>query len=177
MTFRGGIPILETDRLVMRATTVGDFPAYAAMWGDANFVQFSGGTPLSEEDAWQKFLRYPGHWQLLGFGLWAVEEKLSRRFIGEVGFADQHRDIEPSIKGIPEVGWAIAPPVQGKGYAVESVQAAIQWGGTFFGHVRTACTIHPDNLASIRVAEKCGFREAARTTHKGNATVLFYRNL
>jgi RimJ/RimL family protein N-acetyltransferase len=40
---------------------------------------------------------------------------------------------------------------------------------------RTVCLITPDNLASIRVAEKCGFKEFARTTYKDQPTILFDR--
>jgi RimJ/RimL family protein N-acetyltransferase len=169
------IPALETERLLLRGHTLADFPAYAAMWTDPAFVQFSGGTPLSEEDAWARFLKPPGHWHLLGFGFWAIEEKATRRFVGDVGFADQHRGIEPSLKDIPEIGWALAMQAQAKGYATEAALAAIEWGETHFGRGRTACTIHPDNLASINVAEKCGYREAARTVHKGSPTIVFFR--
>ena len=143
------IPTLETERLILRGHTTADFAAYAAMWADPAFVKFSGGTPLSEEDAWARFLRPLGHWHLLGFGFWAIEEKLSHRFIGDVGFAEHRREIEPSLKGIPEIGWAIAVHAQGNGYATEAARAAIRWGDTRFGPVRTACTIHPANLASV----------------------------
>jgi RimJ/RimL family protein N-acetyltransferase len=112
----------------------------------------------------------------LGFGFWAIEEKLSHRFIGDVGFAEHQREIEPSLKGIPEVGWALAVQAQGKGYAIEAARAAVQWGEIRFGRVRTACTIHPANHKSVRIAEKCGYREAARTVHKGNPSIVFFRD-
>ena len=175
MTSRLDIPSVETERLILRAHTRAEFEAYAAMWAEPAFVQFSGGTPLSEEDAWARFLRPLGHWHLLGFGFWAVEEKLSRRFVGDVGFAEHQREIEPSLKGIPEIGWALAVHAQGKGYATEAARAAIQWGELRFGGVRTACTMHPANFASVRIAEKCGYQEATRTVHKGNPTIVFFR--
>src|SRR5205807_7692335 len=109
------------------------FPLYAAMWADPAFVQFSGGAPLSEEDSWARFLKPPGHWHLLGFGFWAIEEKATRRFVGDVGFADQHRGIEPSLRGIPEIGWALAVQAQAKGHATEAALAAIEWGNSHFG--------------------------------------------
>lgn len=176
MTSSLDIPALETERLILRGHTREDFAGYAAMWADPAFVQFSGGTPLSEEDAWARFLRPFGHWHLLGFGFWAIEEKLSHRFIGDVGFGEHQRDIEPSLKGIPEVGWALAVQAQGKGYAIEAARAAVQWGEIRFGRVRTACTIHPANRKSVRIAEKCGYREAARTLHKGNPSIVFFRD-
>jgi len=51
----------------------------------------------------------------------------------------------------------------------------IAWGEDHFGAVRTACIIHPDNAASIRVAEKCGYRELQRTSYKGQPTIMFIR--
>ena len=64
----------------------------------------------------------------MGFGHWAVEEKASGDFIGDLGFADFKRDIQPSIQGLPELGWVLASRAHGKGYATEAVRAAIAWG-------------------------------------------------
>jgi RimJ/RimL family protein N-acetyltransferase len=63
----------------------------------------------------------------------------------------------------------------GKGYATEAVRAVVAWGERRFGNVETVCLIHPDNRASIRVAEKCGYRERQVTTYHGQPTVLFAR--
>ncbi len=120
-------------------------------------------------------LRYVGHWSWLGFGYWALEEKSTGRLAGELGFGDYKRDLKPSLDGTPELGWALASRLHGKGYATEAVRAAIAWGDEHFGRVRTACLIHPENLASIRVAEKCGYREFQRTTYKDHTIILLER--
>jgi RimJ/RimL family protein N-acetyltransferase len=176
----GEVPILATERLKLRGHCASDFPHCAAMWADPKVTQYIGGKPLTEEESWTKFLRYLGHWALLSFGYWAVEEKATGDFIGEIGFADYKRDLEPSLKGIPEVGWVLVSHAQGKGYATEAVRAAVAWGDTHFSSsvqtgTRTACIIAPENLASIRVAVKCGYREFERTTYKGNPTLMFVR--
>jgi len=145
------------------------------MWADPAVTRFIGGKPLSEEESWTKFLRYAGHWSLLGFGYWAVEEKSSGNFVGEIGFADYKRELEPSLRGIPEIGWVLATAAHGKGYATEAVCAAIQWGDAHFDCANTACIIAPDNLASIHVAEKCGYRKPQAATYKGHATLMFVR--
>ena len=91
-------------------------------------VRYIGGKPLTAEETWAKVLRYAGLWSLLGFGYWALEEKATARFIGELGFADFRRNIQPSLDGVPELGWALVSRAHGKGYATEAVRAAIAWG-------------------------------------------------
>jgi RimJ/RimL family protein N-acetyltransferase len=169
------VPVIETKRLRMRGHRLDDFVDCAAMWADPIVTRHIGGKPFSEEETWARFLRYVGHWSLMGFGYWAIEEKGTGDFVGELGFADFKREIEPSLKGMPELGWVLASKVHGKGYATEAVRAAIAWGEAHFGPGRTVCIIHPENLASIRVAEKCGYKEFQRTTYKGHATLLFNR--
>jgi RimJ/RimL family protein N-acetyltransferase len=169
------IPLVETKRLKLRGHRLEDFIHCAAIWADPIVTRYIGGKPFSEEETWARFLRYAGHWSLLGFGYWAIEEKETGDFVGELGFADFKRDLEPSIKGMPELGWVLASRAHGKGYATEAARAAVAWGETHFGKALTVCIIHPENLASIRVAEKCGYKEARRTTYKGHATVVFAR--
>jgi len=149
--------------------------ACAAMWADPAVTRYVGGKPFSQEESWARLLRYVGHWSLMGFGYWAIEEKAAGTYIGEAGFADFKRDIEPSIKDLPELGWAFVSSVHGKGYATEAIHAAVAWGECHFAPTRTVCLIHPENYASIRVAEKCGFREDRRTIYKGQPTILFAR--
>src|ERR1700722_8551273 len=93
------VPLLETPRLTLRPHRMEDFLHSAAMWADPKVAQYTSGKPLTEEESWTKFLRYAGHWQLLGFGYWAVEEKATGDFIGEIGFADYKRDRQPPLKG------------------------------------------------------------------------------
>ena len=171
------MPILETERLRLRGHRLEDFVHSAAMWADARITEHTTGKPQSEEESWTRFLRYAGHWSVMGFGYWVVEEKASGNFLGEVGFADYKRDIQPSLKGVPEIGWVLAAHAQGKGFATEAVRAAVTWGDKHFDSKRTACIIAPENLASVRVAEKCGYREFQRTTYKGKPALMFERKL
>src|SRR5271155_1325808 len=170
------IPILETERLKLRGHRLEDFVDCAAMWADPEVTRFIGGKPFTEEESWTRLLRYVGHWSLLGFGYWVAEEKATGNFVGEMGFADYKRDLEPSLKGTPEIGWALASHAHGKGYATEAVRAAVAWGDAHFPSARTACIIAPENLASVRIAVKCGYREFTHTTYKGRPTVMYVRD-
>lgn len=168
-------PVLETERLRLRGHDLRDFEPMLAMWGDPRVTRFIGGKPSTKDEVWTRLLRYVGHWAVLGYGYWAVEEKATGAFVGELGFADFKRDMEPSFEGIPELGWALAGPAHGKGYATEAVQAAIDWGRGHFNGQRIVCMISPDNTPSIRVAGKCGFRQFGETNYKGSPSLLFER--
>lgn len=165
------IPTVATARLRLRPHRLDDFEACAALWGDPAVTRFIGGKPHTREEAWSRLLRYAGHWSLLGFGFWAIEEKSTGDYIGEVGFAYFHREIEPPITE-PEMGWVLATRAHGKGYATEAVRAALGRQPSF----QPVCLIHPENLASIRVAEKCGFSERRRVIYRGQSNILFGRN-
>jgi RimJ/RimL family protein N-acetyltransferase len=166
-------PVLASARLKLRGHRLDDFAACAAMWADPIVVRYTGGKPLSEEEAWTKLLRYAGHWVLMGFGYWAVEEKETGRFIGELGFADYKRDIQPAIENTPEAGWIFSPAMHGKGYASEALREVLAWGEVRFAGGRTVCLIHPGNVASIRLAEKFGYVAQREMTYKERPTILF----
>jgi len=167
-------PVLETERLILRGHTRADFAPLMAMWADPEVVRFITGKPSTREESWGRMLRYPGMWALLGYSFWAIEEKQSRALIGEAGFADFQREISPPIDA-PEMGWALRPAAQGKGYALEALTAMIAWGEGHFGRRDFACIIAPENTASIRLAEKLGFAEIARGAYKTLPTVFFRR--
>lgn len=168
------VPIIETERLILRGHKLEDFEASAAMWGDPDVARYIGGKPSTREESWQRMIRYPGHWALMGYGFWVLEEKATKRFVGEAGFADFKRDTDPPL-GAPEQGWALAPWAHGKGYATEAVAAQLKWGEAHFGRVPFFCMISPENGPSIRVAEKHGYREFAQATYHGKESILFRR--
>ena len=80
------VPVIETERLRMREHRLEDFAETAAMWGNPEVVRFVGGKPLTEEQVCRRMFSYVGHWALMGYGYWLVEEKSSGQFVGEVGF-------------------------------------------------------------------------------------------
>jgi RimJ/RimL family protein N-acetyltransferase len=167
-------PPLDTERLTLRGHTLADFPECAALWGDPDVTRHIGGRAFTREESWSRHVRYVGHWALLGFGYWVAREKSTGRFVGEVGLAEYKRDIAPPFEGTPEAGWVLAPWSHGKGFATEAVRAVLAWADANLGP-RTVCIIDPPNVASIRVAEKCGYREIARATYKGGPALLLER--
>lgn len=171
----GSVPVLETERVILRAHRNGDFDAYAAMWADPEVTRFIGKRARTREESWLRFLRHAGCWSLVGYGFWAVEDKATGSFLGEAGFHDLKRDLEPSIEGIPEAGWGLVSKAHGKGFATEIIRTVLGWGGEHLGAEKSVCIIDPENEGSIRVAGKCGFREALRTSYHGEPTIVFER--
>ena len=166
---------IETPRLVLCGFRLEDFADSAALWADPDVTRFIGGRPSTEEESWTRFLRYLGHWSAMGFGYWAVREKATGRYVGEVGFADYRRDIEPSLDGAPEIGWVLAAWAHGQGFATEAVGAALGWADRNFGTRQTVCIINPDHERSIRVARKAGFKPIGSAIYKGQPILRFSR--
>lgn len=169
------VPFIETQRLRLRGHRPQDFAACCSLWSDPVVNRYTTIKPMLPEEVWAKMLRYRGLWAMLGYGYWVVEEKVSGEFAGELGFADFKREIQPSLEDMPESGWVFMPRVHGKGYATEALQAALAWGERHFGNRKTCCIIHVDNAVSIRLAEKCGYREWQRSVYKEHEVLLFTR--
>ena len=145
------------------------------MWADPIVVRYIRPTPFSEEETWARVLRYVGHWALLGYGFWLVEDKLTGEFLGEAGFLNFHRDTEPPrVINVPEAGWAFRADVHGRGYASETIAAMVAWGDSHF-EGSTCCMIDRENLPSIRVAEKNGYRAQQVITYRGEEVMMYTR--
>jgi RimJ/RimL family protein N-acetyltransferase len=67
------------------------------------------------------------------------------------------------------------PSAQGWGYATEVMTALFGWADQKFPQVRRTCLIDPDNLASIRVAQRFGFTQLARVSYQGEPSIIFER--
>jgi RimJ/RimL family protein N-acetyltransferase len=170
------VPVLETERLILRESRLEDFPELLKIEGDPVVMRYIGGKqPPTQEETWMRFLRNPGHWALFGFGNWSFINKASGQYIGGGGIAYYKREIEPALENIPELGYVLASHVHGKGYASEAVAAILAWSDAHFGDRPTKCLISSENRASLRVAEKAGYLEFARTTYKDRPSILFTR--
>lgn len=166
-------PVLRTARLTLAPHARADLDEAAAMWADPAVYAMIGGRPRSREEVWLRLLRSVGQWQLFGYGGWIVRETDSGRFVGDVGLLEAERAIDPPLTR-PEVGWAVAPAFHGRGMAGEAIGAALAWAdGQGIG--ATCCIIHPDNGASIRLAERVGYVPARAATYHDAPTLVFER--
>ena len=147
------IPALETERLTLRGLEASDLDAYAAMYADREVVRYlEHGRPLDRAAAWRSMAIHLGHWQLRGYGQWALVERASGKLVGRAGL------FEP--EGWPglEVGWVLARPHWGRGFATEAGRAALGYAYEVVGAERVISLIRPGNRPSVRVAERLGER-------------------
>ena len=168
------VPVIETQRLRLRGHRCEDLPHCVTMWSDPIVTRFIGGTPSNEQRTWARLLSYVGHWALMGFGYWVIEERESSRFVGEIGFADFKRDAMPLLRSGPKLGFALAPGSHGKGYATEAVRAVMAWGNEWLPHGRCLCLVDEENSASLRVLEKVGFEVLQRSTFNERPVVFLF---
>ena len=168
-------PLLETERLLLRGHTPEDFPAHAAMWCDERTLRHTQGQPQNEEELWTRFLRNEGQWQLMGTGMWALEDKASGLYAGAIGFIHAKRMMDISFRDAPEMGWVIAPDFHGKGFAREAVAKILAWGDTHLEADLIWCMIKPVNLVSCKVAVGAGFRETGCAIYKDDEMLTFLR--
>jgi RimJ/RimL family protein N-acetyltransferase len=142
---------LRTERLNLRPFRESDLDDYARICADPEVVRHVG-TPFSRAEAWLHIATMLGHWQLRGFGMWAVEDRCSSALIGRIGF------YEP--EGWPglELGWMLARNWWGQGLATEGAGAALAFAFATLRKSHVISLIRPDNIASIRIAEKLGER-------------------
>ncbi|HEY4056044.1 MAG TPA: GNAT family N-acetyltransferase [Kofleriaceae bacterium] len=163
---------VETPRLVLRPHVPSDLEQLIATWADPDVYRFLAGRPFTREECWARLLRHVGHWTVFGWGMFAVLDRASGRYIGDVGFANFERGIV-GIDGSPEAGWLVAGSVQGKGLASEALAAATAWLDEKIDPPRTVCMIDLGNAASHKVAAKAGYRESGRAKH-GESDVMLY---
>jgi len=167
------VTTLETERLRLRPFREEDFDMYAAFCADAEVMRYlsANGRPLSRNDAWRQMATFIGHWQLRGYGIWAMEEKRSGKFIGRVGLWNP--------EGWPglEVGWLLGRAWWGKGLATEGGRASIDYAARVLGADHILSVIHPENVASIRVAEKLGSTLERTAVINGVDVVIYGQRL
>lgn len=144
-------PELITERLRLRFWRESDVDPFHAFYRDPQSAAVYG-ADAQRSDVWRRVALFIGHWQLRGFGPWAIEDRASGKFAGSCGLWF------PDGWGDPEVGWGIMPEFRGRGYAVEAASRARDYGYREKGLPRLVSYIDPSNTASRRVAEKLGAR-------------------
>jgi RimJ/RimL family protein N-acetyltransferase len=161
------VAILETPRLRLRMFRQTDADAYTNMVADTEVARYLSGQPLSPSEAWRHMAMLLGHWQLFGFGPWAVEERASGELVGRIGL------YYPAGWPDLELIWTIRRQSWGHGYATEGARAALTYVFKQMGRDRVISLIRAQNTASIRVAEKLGQRLQDRMDFYGEEALVY----
>lgn len=144
-------PIIETDRLILREVNPeADFEAWAEAFADPDTVRYLGIGTMNRQQAWRSMATIIGHMSIRGYSFMSVIEKATGKWAGRIG------PWFPEGWPQPEVGWTLHPDFCGKGYATEAGRASIEYAFDVLGWDEVVHVIAPENIASIRVAEKLG---------------------
>ena len=168
-------PRLETERLRLRGFAPGDVDRLVEIWAEPEVHRHITGRAFSRQEIWFRVLRSLGHWQLLGFGYWAVTDRNDDRVIGEMGFGDFKREGMAEIAGRPELGFVLASSQHGKGLAIEALRAIQNWGDLHLPGEENVAIISPNNVSSLRVVEKLGFARSQRIGAADDPVDLYVR--
>lgn len=145
------IPVLRTERLILRAFREDDLDAFAAMSADPEVMRFIGsGETVDRNGSWRTMAGFNGHWSLRGIGMWAVERQSDGAFLGRVGL--HHPPYWPAL----ECGWVLALGAWGQGYASEAARAALGFARRARPGARLVSYIRPGNRRSVKVALALG---------------------
>ncbi len=146
-------PRLQSERLLLRGWKPGDGEPFAALCADPAVMEHFPAI-LDREEASALTERIQRHFDRHGFGLWAVELPGTAPFIGFVGLL--HVSFAAHFVPAVEVGWRLARPFWGRGYASEAAALAVAFGFERLGLEQIVSFTVPANVRSRRVMEKLG---------------------
>ncbi len=161
---RLNIPVIETERLVLRGPEPGDYPDFKATFTSYR-ARFMGG-PLNAYESWMLYAAEIGHWAIRGFGMWMIHDRDTDETYGMAG------GWRPAKWPEAEIAWVIWPDAAGRGIALEATHAARSHFYRALGWDTAVSYIDPKNLDSIRLAERLGaVKDKTAATIDGNDAV------
>ncbi|HEY0212304.1 MAG TPA: GNAT family N-acetyltransferase [Paenirhodobacter sp.] len=168
MSIRLDIPVITTDRLVLRAPGAEDLPSVYDFY-DGDRSRFVGG-PCSHEQAWRAWSMEIGHWALRGYGRWAVETQATGEIVGMVGI------FNPEGWPEPEIGWDLFNGHEGHGYATEAARAARAYAYDTLGMNTIISLTRLANTQSAAVAQRLGATLEGTFQHERHGMMNVWRH-
>ncbi|AVO36838.1 GNAT family N-acetyltransferase [Pukyongiella litopenaei] len=163
-------PVLETERLILRAPGPQDWPAWRAMMASDRSRYIRSGD-MDDGKAWRAFGHVIGHWVLREWGNFVFTARGDDTALGMAG---------PWFpEGWPEreIGWSVwTPQAEGKGFAFEAATAARGYAYDVLGWDTAVSYIDPANARSIALAERLGAVRDPQAAAPGDAPCLVYRH-
>jgi RimJ/RimL family protein N-acetyltransferase len=156
---------IETERLLLRRLTLDDVDHFVALHRHPAVGRFVGG--FDHDQATERLRADQSHWWEHGYGLLAMTDRRTGRFLGRVGLKYWPQFDET------EVGWALDPEVWGRGFASEAARACVDWGFANLDVPYLTAMIRPDNERSIRVAERLGLTPLRHDVLLGGPVIVY----
>jgi RimJ/RimL family protein N-acetyltransferase len=157
--------VIETKRLLLRPLTLGDVDELIAMHDHPDVARFL--KQLERATAEERLRLAEQEWLERSYGMFAVLDRLTGRFLGRAGQKHWEQFDET------EVGWALRRDAWGQGYATEAVGACLDWGFESLDALYLTAMIHPENEASIRLAQRLGMSRLRADILLGEPVVVY----
>ena len=154
--------IVETERCVIRETIVEDVEKFYGIYAEPSITYYMEGlfaNPADEIEYTKKYIQEI--YGFYGYGLWSILCKENGEMIGRAGLSWR-----PGFD-MPELGFLIAVPYQGKGSAYEVCRAILEYGEQELGFAKVQALVREENRASICLCRKLGFEREGRVEDKG----------
>lgn len=158
---------LETDRLKLRMFKDEDWQDLHILYSDEETTRYTIRRVLDEDDSWRTMAMLIGHWQLRGYGPYAVEEKVSGTVMGYVGLW------YPRAWPEPEIAWALARSYWGKGFASEAARCVKAMAHKHLPDIPFISMTDKNNSRSRKLAESLGAKFERELVFKDHLCVIY----
>ena len=158
---------LETERLILRMFAEEDWRDLHPYYADEACMRYTIGRVLTEGETWRTMAGMIGHWQLRGYGPYAVEEKATSRVIGVCAVWYPYDWPETESK------WGLVPDAWGRGYATEGAAAVRDMAFSSIENCKIISLIISDNVNSIKVAKAIGASFEKEITFRGSICHIY----
>lgn len=169
------MPVLETDRLILRRLVPADAPFVVELLNDPDWLRYIGDRGVrSVEQAADYIESGPARmYARYGFGLYLAQLRASGEAIGLCGLVK--RDFLEDV----DIGFAFLPRYRGEGYALEAAEGVLRYAATTLGLGRVVAIVTRDNERSARLLARLGLRFERMVAYPGEEEELrlFARDL
>ena len=149
---------LRTERLLLRRLCPEDLPAVVQIQGDPAANEHNPIGTASPARIAQQLRCWVADWAEHGIGYWLVVDAGTEQAVGIGGLRRCEHEGAPALN----MFYRFRPSAWGRGLALEMARAAVAWAEREGRGAPVVVITTRDNLPSIRLAERLGFREAGR---------------